>query len=288
MRRPVFRLPKIRSFCPPPRCLRGFVVAQLLFSACSFSYDTTVLTDESERPDITMNSVEYVRVRDGEPIVRIQADKAERYEKDQVMIVDSLAFAQYGKKSQEADSASAVGAVGAAGASRVDLVSGDVDLYGGVQIVIEQEDLEIDTLALSWRNDERILLGGDDIPVSITRGDGSSVSGTGFGVSARERAFEFTGSVSGVYVDAETKDDEKPAENEGGSASEAPSDSYTTSPSGAAVSVAEDEPLGEAADPLIEENIDTESEPAELDTPIEAPLRAPPPENEVVLEELSP
>ena len=180
------------------------MLACLALAACSFDYGPGEGEGDSTRPDLSMTGVEYVRVRDGSPMVRIQAEAVERYELKQSMSVHQFRFAQYPGDGSE------TGAVGAATAAVVDLESGDVELSGSVRIFVEGEDLSIETNALSWKDGSRMLLGTDDDPVLIKRKDGSVFSGTGFGADARRRTWEFAGGASGTYISDD--EEETPAE----------------------------------------------------------------------------
>lgn len=174
-------------------------VFAVLAVACSFNYGTLDETEAVERPGLIMNDVEYVRVRDGEPIVRVQAEQVERYERSQTMKIRNFRFEQYGRDGEKAE------AVGQAGAASVELESGDTKLSDGVEIVIESEDLVIETNSLSWRDADRLLVGESDEKVLLKRKDGAVLSGQGFMSDARRHSWEFSGPVSGTYID--DKDD---------------------------------------------------------------------------------
>jgi LPS export ABC transporter protein LptC len=180
------------------------VLVAALTVGCSFNYGSMEEESEDRRPDLTMSGVEYVRVRDGDPLVRVQADRVERYERTQMMRIDQLRFEQYAHGGDKA------AAAGSAGSAVVQLESGDTELSGGVQIVVESEDLTIETSALSWRDDDRLLVGGGDNEVLLKRSDGAVLSGRGFMSDARRHSWEFSLSVSGTYIDDDedkTKDD---------------------------------------------------------------------------------
>ncbi|OHE64082.1 MAG: LPS export ABC transporter periplasmic protein LptC [Treponema sp. RIFOXYC1_FULL_61_9] len=173
----------------------------MTIAACSFDYGPGEGEDDPSEPDLAMTGVEYVRVRDGSPVVRIQAEAVERFELKQSMSVHQFRFAQYPGEGPE------TGAVGAASSAVVDLESGDVELSGSVRIFVEDEDLSIETDSLSWKDGSRMLLGGDSVPVLIKRKDGSVFSGTGFGADARRRTWEFAGGASGTYISDDDEDE---------------------------------------------------------------------------------
>jgi LPS export ABC transporter protein LptC len=167
------------------------LLAACLFSACSFDYGNT--PDEREsRPDITMTDLEYVRVRGGEPVVRIRAESAERYEQKQIMKLTRFSFEHFTREGT-------VNTSGRAGAASAELNTGNVRLNEGIRVFVESEDIIIETDALSWEDAEKRITGGRDA-VYISRTDGTRFSGRGFSADARSRTWTFEDGVEGSYV----------------------------------------------------------------------------------------
>jgi LPS export ABC transporter protein LptC len=183
----------------------------LLAAACSFDYGEASETDSSQ-PDIVMSDVEYVRVRDGDPVVRFEAERAERYESRQTMELRQFSFEQF--ESHGLD----INAVGSAGRASVDTDSGNIAMDGGVRIAVESEDITIETETLTWQDKERFLRGGDYNPVDIKRSDGTSFTGQGFSADARRRTWSFTYGVEGIFIDEDEDEDEEPDTEEGAGA----------------------------------------------------------------------
>jgi LPS export ABC transporter protein LptC len=170
---------------------------------CSFDYGESMIADEGQ-PDIVMNDVEYVRVRDGNPIARFEAETAERYENRQAMELENFTFEQFSSGGEE------VNAVGSAGHASVELDSGNIHMKDGVRIEVESEDITIATANLDWVDQERSLTGGKSDPVSIQRADGTNFTGWGFSADARRRTWTFDLGVDGTYIheddDSETEE----------------------------------------------------------------------------------
>ena len=144
-----------------------------------------------------MSDLEYVRVRDGAPSVRVQAASAERFEDARIMKIKDLRFEQYAPNDPEAN------AIGSAGSARIDLATGNAVLRDGVRVVVPSEDISITTRSLDWDDELRYLAGDPALPVRIERGDGTSMTGSGFFADTRSRAWEFTRGVQGVFVEEE-------------------------------------------------------------------------------------
>jgi LPS export ABC transporter protein LptC len=217
---PIFAIPRgrlNRSYknCsilpPPPAFLRLFPViifllfTVLLFPGCSFDYGST-LSGGEDNPDIIMNDVEYVRVRDGDPQVRFKAELAERYEESQIMELKKFSFEQFERHSGE------INAAGSAGMAHVELDSGNIDLAGGVTLAVESEDIVIETGKLAWKDKERDLSGDVSDEVKINRANGTSFSGWGFSANSRSRSWGFSGGIRGTYIHDD--DDEEDAESD--------------------------------------------------------------------------
>jgi LPS export ABC transporter protein LptC len=150
-----------------------------------------------------MKDVEYVRIRGGEPVVRFQAELAERYEDRQTMNLSNFLFDQFEDHGNE------INASGSAQAANVELDSGNIRLNGDVRIAVDSEDIIIETDGLEWRDKERRLSANPEAPVEISRSDGTAFRGVGFSADTRSRTWEFSGGVSGSYIDDENDEDEE-------------------------------------------------------------------------------
>jgi LPS export ABC transporter protein LptC len=187
-----------------PRGFFLFLAFQALFFSCSFNYDTSPEEDKNQ-PDIIMKDVEYVRVRGGDPVVRFQAESVERYEEKQTMNLSNFLFDQFENHGDE------INASGSARDASVELDSGNIRMNGDVRIAVDSEDITIETAGLEWRDKEWLLSADPGAPVEILRSDGTRFRGLGFSADTRSRTWEFSGGVSGDYIDED--DDEEDEEN---------------------------------------------------------------------------
>ena len=178
-----------------------FLFCVLFLAACSFDYGAGQ-GSESDRPDIVMENIEYVRVRGGDILARFKAEHAERWDERQIMELRDFSFEQM------EDSGETVNVEGSAKAAAVQLDSGDITLTGGVLIRIESEDVTISTAGLEWKDKEKNLTGYEDAEVDVQRSDGTSFTGIGLSADIRSRTWSFSGEVQGTYVE-EDKDEEE-------------------------------------------------------------------------------
>jgi LPS export ABC transporter protein LptC len=171
--------------------------------ACSFDYGPSA-GEGDDLPDVVMNDVQYVRVRDGNPLVRFKAEGAERYENRQTMELKNFSFEQFNSAAED------VSAMGRAGNASVELESGNIHMKNGVRIEVDSEDIAIETKTLDWQDKERHLFAGAGEPVEIQRFDGTNFSGWGFSADVRRRTWAFTDGVQGTYIDKD--DDDEPGD----------------------------------------------------------------------------
>ncbi|AEF84506.1 conserved hypothetical protein [Treponema primitia ZAS-2] len=174
-------------------------IALVLLGSCSFDYGD-MESENEDQPDIIMGEVEYVRMRDGDPVVRFRAQLAERYEKRQTMELRNFSFEQFYNHGDD------VNASGRAGNALVELESGNILLEKSIIIAVESEDITIETDNLSWEDEPRLLTGGEEDTVGIQRSDGTLFSGKGFFADARSRTWAFSGGVDGTFVDKDEED----------------------------------------------------------------------------------
>lgn len=183
----------------------------LVFIACSFDYGEGG-GENRDLPDIIMKEVEYVRVRNGDPLVRFTAEYAERYEERQTMELKNFSFEQFEHQGED------INAVGRAGTASVELDSGNIRMREGVWIEVDSEDIFIETLGLDWEDKEKRLSAGVYEQVNMRRSDGTNFSGQGFSANIRERTWGFSSGIAGTYVweddEEETEEAEEPGNEE--------------------------------------------------------------------------
>ena len=178
------------------------ILFSFFFCYCSFDYGKNG-SSERELPDLVMHNVEYVRVRSADPIAKFYAEVAERYEQQGVMKLQNFSFEQYSENGEEINSS------GNAGFAIVGISSGDISMSDGVRFDIESEDIVIETVHLEWKDDQRFLSSGEHDEVDVSQSDGTNMRGIGLRADVRRRTWEFTGSVSGVFVHEDDEEDEE-------------------------------------------------------------------------------
>jgi len=171
----------------------------VLLASCSFDYSDQTGSNK-DQPDIVMENVDYVRVRATDPQARLQAERVERYEERRVMELRNFFFEQFGNHGED------VNASGRAGSASFEIDSGDIYMDNGVRIEVDSENLAIETMRLEWKDENRILTGGEQEEVNIYQENGTAFTGIGFHADARWRTWEFAGNVGGTYIHDDDED----------------------------------------------------------------------------------
>jgi LPS export ABC transporter protein LptC len=178
----------------------------LSFAACSFDYDASTEGFEND-PDVIMKDVEYVRMENVLPVVRIRSKEARRYEAKHAMEMDDFSFEQYNPVPSEDSEIPDINVRGAGGSVKIETDSGNLTMAGGVSIDVKSEDLSLRTESLSWEDNERLFSAPGE--VTVTRSDGTELSGRNLSADTRRRRWRFEEAVSGDVVeeDEETEED---------------------------------------------------------------------------------
>jgi hypothetical protein len=125
------------------------VLTLLSVLACSFDYGIPP-DDTGNEPDIVMQDVEYVRMENSNPVARINAEEARRYEERHTMELDDFTFEQYNSSPPGSDPD--VNVSGRGGEARVQTDSGNLSMDGGFSITVKSEDISIDAKSLYWQD----------------------------------------------------------------------------------------------------------------------------------------
>jgi LPS export ABC transporter protein LptC len=179
--------------------MQGKIIAvlALLTAACSFNYDTQ--SGDNEDPDLIMEYAEYVRIENGNPVFKVNADEVRRYEAKHSMELDNFAFDQYNSAPEDYEKIPDINVRGFAGKARIETDTNNFFMSGGVYLEVNSEDVVLETGDLSWKDKERMLTAPGKL--SITRSNGTTMEGTGFSADARKKSWEFESDVEGSIVD---------------------------------------------------------------------------------------
>ncbi|MDR1388984.1 MAG: LPS export ABC transporter periplasmic protein LptC [Treponema sp.] len=188
-----------------------FAPVLILFAACSFDYGTQ--NEGKEQPNLILEDLEYVRVDDGNPFIKLAAEEARRYEKRHLMEIDRLSFEQFSRASSLSKEIPAVNAQGGAASAYVETDTLNLSMKGGVKLEVFSEDITITTPEISWNDSTHFLTAPGKI--EITKSDGTLLTGSGFSADIRRRDFTFESAVEGVAIDNDDDNDSGGGDDDG-------------------------------------------------------------------------
>jgi LPS export ABC transporter protein LptC len=166
--------------------------ATLLFGACSLSgYAAQSEASEAEAPMAVFSDYTHTVVDHGKKMLELKASRAELYERGKKVMLTGVLFFEYDPDTGELVSS------GKADQAIYRSDTKDAEFSGSVRLESKRQDAVLQGEYLQWIDKDKRLEGRLDRTVTISRTDGSSVSGAGFEASSRNRSFSFRGSVEG-------------------------------------------------------------------------------------------
>jgi len=191
------------------------LAAVSLFVSCSFDYGQALAEDLADRtPDAVFIRFTHTIVQDNQPILRIEAGKAEIFDAKNLVRLSDVSFTEL--------RAGTVLAYGSAEGAALRTDTEDAEFFGAVRLRSEEEGVSIRTGYLSWNASDRVLASEPDQVTEIERDDGSFIRGSGFRADARRKGFSFAGAVEGILVRDGPPDGESGAAGDPEAAGEAP------------------------------------------------------------------
>jgi LPS export ABC transporter protein LptC len=166
--------------------------AALALAGCSLAgYAAQLEQSEEELPSAVFSDYTHTVVDRGKRLLELKADRAELYEASKKTILTGVVFSEYDPDTGEVVSR------GRADRAVYHNDTKDAEFSGSVRLESKRQDAVLQGEYLGWTDKDKRLEGRLDRTVTISRADGSSVSGAGFEAWARKRAFSFRGSVEG-------------------------------------------------------------------------------------------
>jgi len=118
---------KLFSYCVL-FCLLASIFTNI---SCTFDYgDKESFGDD--HPDLIMENVEYMRVRSASPLAKLQAERVERYEKQNLIKLQNTTFEQYDEQGKE------VNISGKTGNATVEIDTGNIFMDSNVRIEVKK------------------------------------------------------------------------------------------------------------------------------------------------------
>jgi LPS export ABC transporter protein LptC len=167
-------------------------VAAACFPSCSLAgYASQAAEGLEEAPTAVFTDYSHTVVVRGKKNFVLKAARAELYETSKRTLLSSVSFSEYDPDTGDLLS------LGRADDAIYHTDTKDAEFSGSVRLESKRQDAILQGEYLRWIDKEKRLEGRLDRTVTISRADGSRVSGAGFEADARRRAFTFRESVEG-------------------------------------------------------------------------------------------
>jgi LPS export ABC transporter protein LptC len=190
--------------------------AVLALSGCSLAGYAAEAAPDEELPTALFSNYTHTVVDKGKTMLQLKAATAAAYESTSRMELSDVSFAEYDTDTGE------VASLGRADRAVYHTDSKDAEFSGSVRLESKGQDAVLEGESLRWSDKDKRLEGGLETSVTISRSDGSSMSGAGFEAATRSRSFAFRDSVEGRI--AESKEPAaRPAEAPAAAPASAPS-----------------------------------------------------------------
>ncbi len=190
-------MPKARHW----RLAAAAIAAVGLLLGCSLAgYTPQAAEGLEEAPTAVFTNYSHTVVVRGKRNFVLAAARAELYESAKRTTLEGVTFSEYDPDSGELLS------LGQAESAVYHTDTKDAEFSGSVRLESKRQDAVLQGEYLRWIDKDKRLEGRLDRTVTVSRADGSRVSGAGFEADARKRSFAFRESVEGrIESKAEAK-----------------------------------------------------------------------------------
>ena len=174
------------------------ILLYLLLAGCCIDYDEAMIAEDlaEDIPDTILYDFTQVEVKDGKPLYRIQAEKAESFEKQYISNLTSVQF-------QEFDVEGEIITMGWADRVTYFTNTEDAEMEGNLAFHSKREEGSVSGEYLYWENETKILKSKTEYTVELKKDSGSNITGTGFEADFTTEHIIFTGKTEGTWVDEE-------------------------------------------------------------------------------------
>jgi LPS export ABC transporter protein LptC len=174
--------------------LAALAAAAFLSVACSFNYGSAAQASAEAAPSAVFRDFDHQVFIKGQLALGLHADLAESYEAEGRILLHGVTFTEYDRSTGEAD------AEGMADEAVFFTANENAEFSGSIEIQSRSEDAALRAEHLSWDGGTKVLSGGLDRSVTVTKGNGTWLRGAGFSADSRRRSFGFREAVEGSLV----------------------------------------------------------------------------------------
>jgi len=177
--------------------------------SCSFDYEEATVEEElsEEIPDTVMLKFSQTVVEEDGSMIRLEAERAEVYEKQEKMIALGISFREFDENGELITEGKAEKAV-------YHTDTENAEFSGAILFFLPQEESTLVTDAISWVDETKRLSTPPGVAVLLQREDGSYIEGQELVADLRNMIVEFGKSVSGRIVLSESESEPENATSE--------------------------------------------------------------------------
>ena len=180
------------------QCSLAAILLSILLGGCSIDYNEAMIAENlaEDIPDTILYDFTRVEVKDGKPLYRLQAEKAESFEKQYISNLTSVLF-------QEFDEEGEIITEGQADMVTYFTNTENAEMEGDLTFYSKREGGSVSGEYLFWENETKILKSKTEYTVELEKDSGSTITGTGFEADFTTEHIIFTGKTEGTWVDEE-------------------------------------------------------------------------------------
>ncbi|PKL25903.1 MAG: LPS export ABC transporter periplasmic protein LptC [Spirochaetae bacterium HGW-Spirochaetae-3] len=166
-----------------------------ILSGCSLDYGAAMAEDlAADVPDTVVVGFSHTVIENGAPMFRLEAERGESFQAQKKMRLSDVRFIEYASGGLE------VAAEGRADSAVFFTDTESAELSGSVRFRSARDGVSVESGYLEWDGKARLLRSRAEIVTTLSDDDGTSLSGSGFGVDAARRSFSFGNRADGRFV----------------------------------------------------------------------------------------
>lgn len=166
-----------------------------MIASCSVDYTLEELSESipSEIPEFSLFSYTHAIFQNDRLYVEFQGEAAHHYTDKNLIVLRKAAFKEF-------DGTGKVVTEGESGFIRYYTDSENAELFGGFSLYTFRESARIEGEYLFWNHKTKILTGKENTYVTLTKDDGSVITGQDFRGDTNTMTFSFGRNAEGTYT----------------------------------------------------------------------------------------
>jgi LPS export ABC transporter protein LptC len=183
-----------------------FLFILLYISGCSLDYGQGFSAElDEDMPDAVFIKFQHTVVENNQARFRLEADRGESFLSQNIMKLVNAQFTEY--SAEEKDK---IMAEGTAEFVLFYSETESAEFSGAVRFKSVEEKVTFESSYLLWDGETKVLESRAEAVTTITKDDGSYLTGSGFRSDSKRRSIEFTNYADGLFKDTSTDSSAEP------------------------------------------------------------------------------